>query len=400
MSLCSVGRPKFRFFSFALLLACLISARAWAGSTTVVISQVYGGGGNSSAAYDSDFIELFNLSGSPVSMNGWSVQYVAAGSTSTSAQVTAIGNVTLQPGQFYLIKEVTGTCTTTTTPSCPTFTGDNATQGTINLSGTAGKVFLVSSTTAITEASAASGPVTTCPATAPAGAAIIDYVGFGSTASCAEGAKNMAALSGNAQSAIRTNPCTDTDNNGNDFSVSTTVTPRSTTTPLSSCGTVNPTAPSLTAAISPSSQTSGLAVLLTAAVTPGTTPASTGITVTVDLSALGGSAAQPLNDSASNGDLTANDGTYSYSFTIPASQGERPLRADLHGQRQPDAQRHRQSQPYGKQACELHGDPYHPGEHGDRNYHAYRLVVRRFGRADLWHRNRRTKQRLLHPGPR
>ena len=48
---------------------------AGAGSTTVVISQVYGGGGNAGATFRNDFIELHNRGTSAVDLNGWSVQY-------------------------------------------------------------------------------------------------------------------------------------------------------------------------------------------------------------------------------------------------------------------------------------------------------------------------------------
>src|SRR5436190_23108986 len=49
-----------------------------AASTSLVISQVYGGGGNASAPYQNDFIELFNPTMSPASLTGWSVQYASA----------------------------------------------------------------------------------------------------------------------------------------------------------------------------------------------------------------------------------------------------------------------------------------------------------------------------------
>jgi hypothetical protein len=48
---------------------------AHAVSTDVVISQVYGGGGNSGATYQNDFVELYNRSSSPVSLTGWSINY-------------------------------------------------------------------------------------------------------------------------------------------------------------------------------------------------------------------------------------------------------------------------------------------------------------------------------------
>jgi hypothetical protein len=44
----------------------------------VVITEVYGGGGNSGAPYTNDFIELTNNSSSPVDVTGWSIQYASA----------------------------------------------------------------------------------------------------------------------------------------------------------------------------------------------------------------------------------------------------------------------------------------------------------------------------------
>src|SRR5579884_3380882 len=55
-------------------------------SAEVVISQVYGGGGNSGATLKHDFIELFNRGVSSVDLTGWSVQYAPA--TGDAWQVT------------------------------------------------------------------------------------------------------------------------------------------------------------------------------------------------------------------------------------------------------------------------------------------------------------------------
>src|SRR5499427_5910487 len=72
------------------------------GSSGLVISQVYGGGGNSGSTYKNDFIEIFNLGSTAVSVSGWSVQY--ASSTGSSWSVTNLSG-TIQPGHYYLIKE-------------------------------------------------------------------------------------------------------------------------------------------------------------------------------------------------------------------------------------------------------------------------------------------------------
>lgn len=77
-----------RLFVFALILAFIVSflpaqaQPAYAISSNIVISQVYGGGGNSGATLKNDFIELYNLGLSSVDISNWSVQY--ASSTGTS----------------------------------------------------------------------------------------------------------------------------------------------------------------------------------------------------------------------------------------------------------------------------------------------------------------------------
>jgi hypothetical protein len=59
--------------------------------------------------------------------------------------------------------------------------------------------------------------------------------------------------------------------------------------------------------------------LFVANVTPGAAPTSTGITATVDLTQIGGSATQAMNDQGLNGDAAAGDGRYSFRYTLPAT---------------------------------------------------------------------------------
>ena len=56
--------------------------------------------------------------------------------------------------------------------------------------------------------------------------------------------------------------------------------------------------------------------LLTVTVTPGTNPTSTGVTVTGDLTLIGGSASQAFFDNATNGDAVSGDGVFSYEATV------------------------------------------------------------------------------------
>ncbi|HET9484472.1 MAG TPA: choice-of-anchor X domain-containing protein, partial [Xanthomonadales bacterium] len=56
--------------------------------------------------------------------------------------------------------------------------------------------------------------------------------------------------------------------------------------------------------------------LLTVAVDPGTLPNSTGITVTANLTGIGGSMTQAFLDDGQNGDVLAGDGVYSYTAVV------------------------------------------------------------------------------------
>jgi len=85
-----------RMTVLAALLAGL-SAPVFAAPGGVVISQVYGGGGNSGATYKNDYIELLNTGDTAVTLTSWSVQYSSA--TGTTWQVTKLpARVTLASG--------------------------------------------------------------------------------------------------------------------------------------------------------------------------------------------------------------------------------------------------------------------------------------------------------------
>src|SRR5580698_4797844 len=86
----------------ALIVTAFVPADA-----QVVISQVYGGGGNSGATYNSDFIELYNTGSSPVSMASWQVEYASAAGTSWSNKTIFSG--TIAGHGYFLIQESTGT---------------------------------------------------------------------------------------------------------------------------------------------------------------------------------------------------------------------------------------------------------------------------------------------------
>src|SRR5215207_3438922 len=158
----------------------LTAAPAVAASPDVMISQVYGGGGNSGATYTNDFIELRNSGSTAVNLTGWSVQYASA--AGTSWQVTQLTG-SIAPGGYFLVREAAGAGGTTPLPT-PDATGS------IAMSASAGKVAL-----------------------ATAAAALKDFVGYGTAndfeTAPAPGLSNTTAdLRGGGP---------DTDNNAADF---------------------------------------------------------------------------------------------------------------------------------------------------------------------------------------
>lgn len=261
-----------------------------ATSSNVVISQVYGGGGNSGAKFKNDFIELFNRGTSSVNITGWSVQYTS--STGTSWQATTLSG-SIAPGQYYLVQEAQGSGGTVNLPT-PDATG------TIAMSSSAGKVALVSNSTLLSGACPSSG-------------SLIDLVGFGG-ANCSEG--TPAPALGSTTGALRSsNGCTDTDNNAADFSA-VAPNPRNSAAPANTCGGSTSTNPSGAGAASPASVAVGGSTLFTVVVTPGVNPVSTGIQVTGNLAAIGGSPAQKFFDDGTNGDVTASDNVFSFRATV------------------------------------------------------------------------------------
>ncbi|WP_394614471.1 endonuclease/exonuclease/phosphatase family protein [Lentzea sp. JNUCC 0626] len=180
----------------ALVLAAVPAVAA--PSTDALISEVYGGGGNSGATLTNDFVELANKGTTPVSVDGFSVQYISASpGASTQWGVTPLTG-SIAPGKTYLVAEAKGTGGTVALPT-PDATG------TIAMSATGGTIALVSGTTALTCKTAVDCAADT---------RIKDLVGFG-TAAVREGTATAALT--NTTSASRKAGLPDTDDNSADF---------------------------------------------------------------------------------------------------------------------------------------------------------------------------------------
>lgn len=211
----------------SLLAAGLFAVSAHA---EVVISQVYGGGGNSGAPFTNDFVELFNRGEAPESLSGRSVQYTSSTGTgnfgSSASLLVALPAATLQPGQYFLVKLAGGS----TGAALPTADA----TGSINMSGTAGKVVLAEGTTSL----GCNGSSNAC--SPEQQARIIDLVGFGGAnffeTSAAPAPSNTTA------DLRKAGGCTDSNNNGADF-VTGAPNPRNSATALAVCSATPPPPP-------------------------------------------------------------------------------------------------------------------------------------------------------------
>jgi len=203
---------RFACAAAAAVAVASLAAPAAAVSPNVRISQVYGGGSNANAAYNVDFVELFNYSDVPVAIGGWSLQYGSATGT-TGLGVCEDCTVVLPPGAiiescgYYLVAMVPGPV------GAPLPVAADAT-GAMNLSGASGKLGLVRS----------GAPLGAC-----AGALLVDLVGYG-TANCQE-FQNTGGLSPTTAAVRRDGGLIDTDNNSLDFDVGAPA-PRGRASPL------------------------------------------------------------------------------------------------------------------------------------------------------------------------
>ncbi|MBC9733494.1 ExeM/NucH family extracellular endonuclease [Nocardioides marmotae] len=172
---------------------------AHAVSPNLVISEVYGGGGNTGAPLRSDFIELHNPTDAAVDLSGLTLEYRSV--TNGSGGKLALSG-TLAPGKHFLVKGADGN--NAALPALPT---PDATS-TFNIAGTGGQV-LVYRGASFTGAGNLAGAT-----------GIVDMVGWGANGSGAPAASYetaAAAATANATSVSRTKA--DADNNADEFTV-------------------------------------------------------------------------------------------------------------------------------------------------------------------------------------
>ena len=280
-----------------LAAGLLIATTAAAASAQVVISQVYGGGGNSGATLKNDFIELHNNGTSAQSLDGWSIQYASSTGTSWS-RLNLAGSIA--PGGYYLIQMAQGAGGTVNLPT-PDATG------TVAMSGSAGKVALLASTTTAT-------------GTCAVGA--VDSVSYGSGSTACE--TTQAPGLTNATAALRAGDgCTDTNNNGADFTAATPA-PRNSASALNACS----GAPQVTLSINDVSIGEGNSGTVTATFTVSLS-SSSHAGVSFDIATSDNTATTLDNDYVAHSEtgvlIAPGDDSYTFDVTI---NGDTVLEAD------------------------------------------------------------------------
>ncbi len=202
---------------------------------TFVISQFDGGGGGSTGTYLNDYVEIKNISSTVRSLNGLSLYYGSAvgNFASTATNAFALPDVSLLPGQYYLVQAGMAGTVGAPFPVTPDVTTTN-----LNMSGTNGKIALV---TAGLAQNTCGSTATPCDATQLS--FIVDWAAYGAAgngaANVGEGGNpsvnNGVSLVSTQGGVRKGGGCQDTNNNNLDFDVVTAPVPRSSTSPAAPC---------------------------------------------------------------------------------------------------------------------------------------------------------------------
>jgi hypothetical protein len=300
------------------LWTATVPGAARAASPNVVISQVFGGGGNSGAPFSNDYIELFNRGGAAASVTGWSLQYTSATGTgnfgANTGQLTELPDVSLEPGQYLLVEEASNAAVGAPLPA-PDVTDPTP----VNMSATGGKVALVNSVTPL----GCNGGSTPCPPAALA--QIVDLVGYDG-ANFFEGSAPAPAASNTTAVLRGAGGCTDSDDNAADFAAGAPG-PRNAASPPSPCPTNQPVVASCDGPLSTTTGTAAstqvsasdadgrVVSIAIAGVTPSPAPGSIAVSALVPAAATGGTATATVTVNAATPNGT-------YAVTVTASNDD------------------------------------------------------------------------------
>ncbi|MFP5365388.1 MAG: ExeM/NucH family extracellular endonuclease, partial [Actinomycetes bacterium] len=269
-----------------------------AGTSPVVINEAYLSGGSSGAAFKNKFVELYNASDAPVSLDGWSVQYRSAAGTGSPTGVTALSGSIPARGH-YLVQGGSNGANGADLPA------PDLVSTALNFSGTGGTIVLAKQSTAVVLATGSQ--------VEPAGVA--DLLGYG-TSNTFEALVAQAPASNTDVRSLNRAAGADSNSNAADFSLNATITPT---------GTGGAATPEPDPTPDPAPATRTIAEIQgtgTASPLAGSTVTTTGKVTAVF--ATGGLNGYYLQTAGTGGDLTAtnhaaSDGIFVYSPATVAS---------------------------------------------------------------------------------
>src|SRR6478752_2406751 len=182
---------------------------AAAGTSPVVINEAYLSGGSSGAAYKNKFVELYNSSDAPVSLDGWSVQYRSATGTAAPSGVAALSGSIPAKGYYLVLGASNGT-------NGADLPAPDLVAGALNFGGSGGTIVLAKQPTAV--------GLSTGSVVEPVGVA--DLLGYGSSNTFETKAAAAPASNTDVKSLNRTGGA-DSNSNAADFTLSAAITPTS-----------------------------------------------------------------------------------------------------------------------------------------------------------------------------
>ena len=287
-------RHDLRLHALLFLLALPLAAPAGAAATDLFLSELIEGSSNNKA------VEIYNGTGAPVDLaaGGYTLQFYFNGGTTANFNLALSG--TLADGEAFVIAPSNANATILAAADQVSgtswFNGDDAVV--LRKGGSTGDLLDVA------------GQIGVDPGT---------QWGAGLASTADNTIRRMASVcAGDANGSDAFDPAGEWDGFATD-------TFDGLGSHSASCGGGSlPTDPAASTGASPASLAAGDATLLTVAVVPGANPASTGLTVSADLGAVGGSATQAFFDDGSNGDAVAGDLTFSWQASVSAGTSAGP----------------------------------------------------------------------------
>ncbi|MEO3932008.1 ExeM/NucH family extracellular endonuclease [Micrococcaceae bacterium Sec7.4] len=182
---------------------------AAAGTSPVIINEAYLSGGSAGAAYKNKFVELYNTSDAPVSLDGWSLQYRAPGNSGAPGNVAPLSG-TIPAKGFYLLKAGSNGANGADLPAA------DATSTGFNIGNPGGTIVLAKQATALTDL--ATGSVIEQ-------GAVADLLGYGTSLTFESQAAKAPSATTDVKSLNRSNGV-DSNNNSADFTLNATITPK------------------------------------------------------------------------------------------------------------------------------------------------------------------------------